>query len=63
MFPAQLTHLLVGVAVPGLLATREDLPEHNAEAPDVRLDGEAPVQDALGGHPADRQQRPAAELC
>ena len=36
----------------------EELPEQDAVAVDVRLGGELAVHDALGGHPAHRQQRP-----
>ena len=54
--------LVVGELVPGLLAVREDLPQHHAEAPHVTLCGEPPVHDALRGHPADRQHRVTAHL-
>ena len=48
-------YLVVGELVPRLLAVAEDLPQHDAVAPHVRLDSEGPVQDALWRHPADRQ--------
>ena len=54
--------LVVGELVPGLLAVREDLPQHHTEAPHVTLCGEPPVHDALRGHPADRQHRVTAHL-
>lgn len=45
--------LLVGHAVVGLQAVREDLPQHHAVGPHIRLGGVAVVEDGLGRHPAD----------
>ena len=49
-------HLLVGLAVVGLLPQAVDFPEDYAVRPDVRLEGEAPVHHTLWRHPPDRQQ-------
>ena len=46
-------HLLVTEAVVGVEGEGEDLPEHDAEGPHVRLGGELVVEDGLEGHPAD----------
>lgn len=58
----QFDYLLVGVAVIGLLAETVDLPQDDAVGPNVRFEGEAAVEDALGGHPPNWQQSRAANL-
>lgn len=55
-------HLVVGQLVPGLFAIREDLPQHDPQAPDVTFCGELPVHDALWRHPANGQHRVATNL-
>jgi len=55
--PHHLHHLLVGEAVVGLQPVAEDLPQHHAERPDVRVRAELAVRDGLRRHPADGQQR------
>ena len=56
------THLLVGVAVVGLPAAAEDLPQDHAVGPGVRLTGETAVFHALRGHPAHGQHPRAPDL-
>ena len=56
------THLIVRQLVPRLFAIREDLPQHDPQAPDVTFGGELPVHDALWRHPANGQHRVATDL-
>lgn len=54
---------MVGVFVPRLFPVAEDLPEDDAIAPDVRLDCECAVEDALRWHPTHGQHgRVTADL-
>lgn len=49
------SYLVVGKLVPGLLAVCEYFPEDHTQTPHITLCGESPVHDALWGHPADGQ--------
>ena len=53
----RLTHLVIRQFVPRLRAVRKNLPQHDAETPHVRLNGERAIEDALWRHPAYGQQR------
>jgi len=46
------TNLTIGQFIPRLFAVAKDLPENDSKAPDIRLNGKRPVQDAFWGHPA-----------
>lgn len=57
-----IAHLVVRQLVPGLFAVREDLPQHDSQAPDVTFCGELPVHDALWRHPTNGQHCVATDL-
>lgn len=50
------------MTVVGLFAETVDLPEDDTVGPNVRFEGEAAVEDALGGHPSNWQQSGATNL-
>ena len=56
-------YLVVGQFKPRLTAVREYLPQHDAVTPDIRVDSERSVQQALRWHPAHRQYTAISDLC